>query len=65
MTTIIHELDCSQIDELDEIDDDGQCCLVWCNTCRRFEGWFLPRAVIGMDVIRTVRGPANWKGYRS
>ncbi len=63
--TVMHELHCWEIDEQDEVDDGGQCCLVWCATCGRYEGWFLPDVVIGKDVVRTVRGPAQWKGYRA
>lgn len=32
-----HEIDTSQIDERDEIDDGTQYCLVWCNTHQTWE----------------------------
>ncbi len=32
-----HDLDLSQIDELDEIDGDQQFASVWCDTHRKFE----------------------------
>ena len=39
-----HEIDCSNVDDLDEIDDDCQLALVWCNTHKRFEWHNVRRA---------------------
>lgn len=36
-----HELDLSEIDELDEIDEDRQLSLVWCRTHQRYERHWL------------------------
>ena len=33
----IHELDPHDVDERDEIDEYQQLCLVWCETCRKYE----------------------------
>lgn len=38
-----HKLDPSQIDELDEIDDDQQLSLVWCETHQDWEWHWLDR----------------------
>lgn len=42
-----HELDCSEIDSLDEIDEDCQLSLVWCDTHQKYE-WHS----IHMDYVR-------------
>jgi hypothetical protein len=42
-----HDLDLSEIDELDEIDGDQQLCLVWCDVHRCHEWHWLPMAKIG------------------
>ena len=38
-----HKLDPSQIDEMDEIDDDQQLSLVWCETHQAWEWHWLDR----------------------
>jgi hypothetical protein len=45
-----HDLDYSEIDDLDEISGDEQLALVWCDTHRRFEWHWIP--------IRRVRSGA-------
>ena len=34
---IVHELDPTEIDELDEISGDEQLVNIWCNTCNKYE----------------------------
>jgi hypothetical protein len=41
-----HDLDCSEIDELDEISGDEQQALVWCRTHRRWEWHWIPRDLV-------------------
>lgn len=41
-----HDLDLSEIDELDEINDDEQQALVWCRKHRKYEWHWLPISVI-------------------
>lgn len=38
-----HVLDCSRIEEFDEINGDTQLCWVWCNTHKKLEWHSLPR----------------------
>lgn len=42
-----HDLDYSEIDELDEIDGDEQLALIWCNTHRKYEWHSIDRDLIG------------------
>lgn len=37
-----HDLDTSQVDDLDEISGDEQLKLVWCNTHQKWEWHWLP-----------------------
>jgi hypothetical protein len=49
-----HRLDCSEIDEPDEIDEDCQMALIWCLTHRKYESHSIPRRLIGRDHILEV-----------
>ena len=40
---IIHDLDYSEIDELDEISGDEQLCFIWCNTHEEHEWHWIAR----------------------
>lgn len=42
-----HALDCCNIDELDELDDDSQLAYVWCLTHQKYESHYIP-----LDYIR-------------
>jgi hypothetical protein len=44
---IIHRLDTSQVDSLDEISGDEQLALVWCETHQTWEWHWLERSELG------------------
>ncbi|MDX0752942.1 hypothetical protein GOD45_23935 [Sinorhizobium medicae] len=45
--TITHQLDPSQVDELDEISGDAQQALVWCETHQSWEWHWIDRTEFG------------------
>lgn len=58
-----HLLNCHEIDDLDEIDGDGQLALVWCETHHRYEWHNIPRAYVRYGgTIQTTRKPLWEKG---
>ena len=42
-----HDLDYSEIDELDERADDEQLVLIWCDTHNKYEWHWIDRSLIG------------------
>lgn len=59
---IVHELWCWEVDSLDEIDDDSQLALVWCETHQKYEWHNLRRDLIGSSATIQRTKPAGWKG---
>ena len=56
-----HELDCSEISELDEINGDDQLAWVWCDTHQRYEWHSVPRWKIREGRTHsTDRNPVEW-----
>lgn len=54
-----HDIDTSQIDDLDEISGDQQQALVWCRTHRKFEWHWIDRVLIIRPISRPLsRSPA-------
>ncbi|EPE98596.1 hypothetical protein [Rhizobium grahamii] len=45
--TVVHDLDPSQVDSLDEISGDEQLALVWCETHRTWEWHWVERTELG------------------
>lgn len=57
----VHELDCYNIDELDEINGDNQLCWVWCETHRKYEWHSIDRAYAQRGGHITMRRkPVTW-----
>lgn len=56
-----HELDTGQVDSLDEIDEDSQLALVWCDSHGKYEWHNIPRDLIGRTsrLVRITR--AGWR----
>lgn len=57
-----HVLDTGQIDSLDELDDDSQLALVWCESHSKYEWHYVPLDMIGhtAELVR-VTG-SGWRG---
>lgn len=51
-----HQLQCWEVDSLDEVDEGNQLALVWCATHRKYEWHNLNRDHIGQSVTITRRG---------
>jgi hypothetical protein len=47
-----HDLDCDDIDDLDEISGDQQLAFVWCHTHKRYEWHMIDRAEIAQSQRR-------------
>lgn len=57
----MHNLQCDDIDELDEINGDVQLALVWCSIHCRYEWHSIPRSQINRPVeYRTDGKPVEW-----
>lgn len=53
-----HELDCYEIDSLDEYDDDSQLALVWCETHNKYEWHYIHLDLVKYGGSLTVRRKA-------
>lgn len=57
-----HVLNTGQIDSLDEIDEDCQLALVWCDSHQKYEWHNLPQELIGhtAELVRITK--PGWRG---
>lgn len=57
-----HELSTGEIDSVDEVDEENQLALVWCNSHEKYEWHNLPQKLIGKTgtLVRITR--PGWKG---
>ncbi len=51
-----HRLECWEVDDLDEIDDDAQLALLRCATCKAWEWHYVPRELLRTDEIFITAG---------
>jgi hypothetical protein len=57
----LHELDCCEIDEEDEIDDGSQLCSVWCMTHQKYEWHSIPLDYVRHGgAVTKFRKPVEW-----